>query len=70
MIDENVKEAKKSINSHIKFLKSLRNHMLGNDHALKSKAMWTAWCLHQYINHQLMNDVLNNIEDHGVVNEK
>lgn len=58
-------DAKRTIKSHIKFLKSLVNHIDGDDEAFKSRAMWTAWCLHKYINNQLMLDISSAMDKHG-----
>lgn len=55
--NDNVQEAKKSIKAHIKFFESLLQHLRGPETPYKTRAMWTAWCLHRYINERLMNDI-------------
>jgi hypothetical protein len=55
--DKSVTDAKKCLKSHIKFFESLLKHINGDDLAFKGRAMWTSWCLHNYMNNQLMVDV-------------
>jgi hypothetical protein len=59
--DKTVTDAKKCLKSHIKFLESLLRNINRNDEALLSKSMWTSWCIHQYMQNQLMTDVKNAI---------
>lgn len=65
MKNSNIADAKKSIKSHIKFLESLLKHIDGNDEAFQARAMWTAWCLHKYINNNLMLDIQRAMEEYG-----
>jgi hypothetical protein len=53
----NIQEAKLSIKSHIKFFESLLGHIKGNNEVLKARSMWASWCLHRYINDQLVFDI-------------
>jgi hypothetical protein len=53
----NVKEAKNSLKSHIKFFESLLKHLNGTDEVMKGRAMWAAWCLHRYINDRLIGEI-------------
>jgi hypothetical protein len=55
--DKSEIDAKKCLKSHIKFFEALLKHINGDDLAFKGRAMWTAWCLHNYMNGQLMKDV-------------
>lgn len=55
--DDNVKDAKDSLKSHIKFFESLLKHLNGTDELMKGRAMWTAWCLHRYINDRLIGEI-------------
>lgn len=52
-----VLEAKKSVKAHIQFFESLLKHLNGTDKALRSRAVWAAWCLHRYINDRLINEI-------------
>lgn len=58
----NVLEAKKSVKSHIEFFEALLKHLNGTDKALRSRACFAAWCLHRYINDQLINDIQDAME--------
>ena len=58
-------EAKKILKYHIKFLESLLKHINGTDKIMQSRAMWTSWCLHRYINDGLMKDIENAICEFG-----
>lgn len=55
--NENIQEAKQSLKSHIKFLESLLGHIKHGDPILQGRAMWATWCLHRYINDQLVFDI-------------
>lgn len=55
--DKSIVDAKKCLKSHIKFLQGLLNALNRNDVEMKSGALWTAWCLHNYINSQLVLDI-------------
>lgn len=68
--NSNIQEAKQSLKSHIKFLESLLGHIKGNNEVLKARAMWAAWCLHQYINNRLMGDIETSMKEHGGKNEQ
>ena len=63
--DKNVIEAKESIKAHIKFFEALLKHLNGNDVVLKGRAMWAAWCLHQYMNDGLVSDIETAMKRHG-----
>ena len=63
--DKTVYEAKKSLDAHIKFLTSLKNHLHGNNLQLKGRAMWAAWCIHRYFNDGLVNDIEQAMRQHG-----
>ena len=63
--DNNTADAKKTLKSHIKFLESLIKHIDGTDKLFKGRAMWTAWCLHKYINNNLMLDIEQAMKEHG-----
>ena len=63
--EDNVKDAKRSLKSHIKFLESLLFHLRGEDIVLKGRAMWASWCLHRYINNELINDIEKAMKDYG-----
>lgn len=56
-VDATVVEAKNVLKHQIKFLESLKRHISGDDLMMKSNAMWTAWCLHQYMQNQLIKDI-------------
>jgi hypothetical protein len=62
---DNVAEAKKSLKHHIKFLKSLEDHIKFGDPVFKSRAMFATWCLHRYINDQLVNDIEKAMKENG-----
>ena len=72
MDDENinVKEAKKSLKTHIKFFEAMLQHIKGTDQTFKARAMWATWCLHQYINNQLMTDIEKAMKELGTKDEK
>lgn len=53
----NIQEAKQSLKSHIKFFESLLGHIKGNNEVLKARSMWATWCLHRYIQDQLVFDI-------------
>ena len=53
----NIQEAKKSLKHHIKFLESLKDHITKKEEPMLSRAMWATWCLHRYINDQLVHDI-------------
>ncbi len=52
-----VLEAKKSVKSHIDFFENLLKHLNSTDKALRTRAVWAAWCLHRYINDHLIADI-------------
>lgn len=54
---DTVLEAKRSAKAHIEFFEKLLEHLKGHDKALRTRAVWAAWCLHRYINDHLINDV-------------
>ncbi len=54
---QNVFDAKRSIKAHIKFFESLIKHINGNNEPMRHRAMFAAWCLHEYINTGLINDM-------------
>jgi hypothetical protein len=55
---DSVKAAKKSVRNHIKFFQNLLEYIReGKDPAL-THAMWTAYCLHRYIEDKLIDDVI------------
>ncbi len=53
----NIQEAKKSLKAHIKFLESLKENITKKEEPMLSRAMWATWCLHRYINDQLVHDI-------------
>lgn len=53
----NIQEAKKSLKHHIKFFDSLLQHIRRGEEPMLSRSMWATWCLHRYINDQLMGDI-------------
>lgn len=55
--NEHIKEAKKSLKAHIKFLESLQTHIKRGEEPMLSRAMFTTYCIHRYLNDELMNDV-------------
>lgn len=55
--NDTIKDAKKSIKEHIKFLKSLENHITKAEEPFLSRSMYAAWCLDKYFNEQLKNDI-------------
>lgn len=63
--NDNIKEAKKSLKYHIKFLESLLSHIRGKDEALQAKAMWASWCIHRYMNDGLITDIEKAMKTHG-----
>jgi hypothetical protein len=67
--EQNIYEAKKSLDAHIKFLHSLKLHINGSNEGLKARAMWASWCLHQYFNNQLAIDIQNAMAEHGELNK-
>lgn len=62
---DNVKEAVKSLKSHIKFFESLLGHIRFGEPQFKARAMWASWCLHRYINDRLVDDIKEAMEKHG-----
>ncbi len=61
----NIQEAKKSLKAHIKFLESLKENITKKEEPMLSRAMWATWCLHRYINDQLVHDIQKAIEENG-----
>lgn len=57
-------EAKQSLKDHIRFIQSLIKHLTGKDETSKAKAVWTAYCLHNYLENGLISDVEKAIESH------
>ena len=55
--DENIKAAKKSLKAHIKFLKSLNDHIAKAEEPFLSRSMFAAWCIDKYLNEQLKHDI-------------
>lgn len=53
----NITEAKKSLKYHIKFFESLLTHIRRGEEPHLSRSMWATWCLHRYINDQLVFDI-------------
>jgi hypothetical protein len=66
--DKSVVDAKKCLKSHIKFFESMIKHINGDDIVLKGRAMWTAYFLHNYINGQLMKDIVEAMTKQGEEN--
>ncbi len=62
--DASVVDAKAVIKHQIKFLESLKKHIFGDNLMLKSNAMWTAWCLHQYMQNHLIKDIETAMREH------
>ncbi len=63
--EQNIKDAKKSLKSHIKFLQSLVTHITKAEEPFLSRSMFAAWCLDGYINEQLKNDIEQAMKQHG-----
>lgn len=61
----NLREAKKSLKSHIKFFESLLKHIQFGEEQMKSRAMWATWCLHRYINDGLIEDIKKAMKEYG-----
>ena len=61
---DNIKAAKKSLKAHIKFLKSLNDHIEKAKEPFLSRSMWATWCLHRYIEDRLVGDIEKAIKDH------
>lgn len=55
---DTIKDAKKSIKNHIKFFQTLLEYIRSEKEPALSHAMWTAYCLHQYIEGKLVDDVI------------
>jgi hypothetical protein len=53
----NEQDAKMALNSHIKFLESLKRHINSKDEVMKGRAMWASWCVHRYFNEGLIKDI-------------
>ena len=64
--EQNVYDAKKAIKAHIKFFESLLKHLNGTDRAFKNRAMWTSWCLNNYMNNELMNDIQKRMKETAI----
>jgi len=54
---DNIKAAKKSLKAHIKFLKSLNDHIAKAEEPFLSRSMFAAWCIDKYLNEQLKHDI-------------
>ena len=67
--NDNVREAKKSLKSHIKFFESLLHHIRFGEEQMKARAMWATWCLHRYINDGLIEDIEKAMKEHGGKND-
>ena len=61
----NITEAKNSLKHHIKFFESLLQHIRRGDEPHLSRSMWAAWCLHRYINDQLIVDIQKAMMEFG-----
>jgi hypothetical protein len=55
--NQNVYDAKKSLKYHIKFMESLLAHLNSSDEVLKGRALWASWCIHNFFNRQLVDDI-------------
>ncbi len=64
-IQKNIKDAKKSLKSYIKFLRSLKNHIDKAEEPFLSRSMVAAWCIDKYFNEQLQNDIERAIKENG-----
>jgi hypothetical protein len=64
----NITEAKKSLKHQIKFFESLLAHIKRCEEPMLSRAMYASWCLHRYIQDQLMDDMEQAMKEH--TNEK
>ena len=53
----NITEAKKSLKHNVKFFQSLLAHIKKGEEPFMSRSMWATWCLHRYINDQLVHDI-------------
>jgi hypothetical protein len=53
----NIQEAKKSLKHHIKFFESLLLHIRRGEEPHMSRAMFASWCLHRYVQDQLVYDI-------------
>lgn len=54
---DNIKAAKKSLKAHIKFLKSLNDHIAKAEEPFLSRSMFATWCIDKYLNEQLKHDI-------------
>ena len=63
--EQNVIDAKKTIKAHIKFFEALLKNLNGSDETVKGGALWVGWCLHRYINDDLVNDVKKAMIEQG-----
>jgi hypothetical protein len=64
--DQTIIDAKKCLKAHIKFLEGLLAALNRNDPTMKAGAIWTSWCLHNYINKRLAPDIekaMNDLEE-------
>ena len=64
--NENIIEAKKSLKHQIKFFESLLAHIRRGDEPFLSRSMWATWCLHRYIEDQLVHDIEKAMKEKGV----
>mgnify|MGYP007031184653 CR=1 FL=1 len=73
MIDDrykkNVYEAKESLKKHIHFFEQLLKYLNGTDESLRAKSIWTTYCLNQYVEFKLIDDVELAILKHCAVND-
>lgn len=52
-----IKDAKKSLRAHIKFLNSLKDHIIKAKEPFLSRSMFAAYCIDKYMNEHLKNDI-------------
>ena len=65
----NITEAKNSLKHQIKFFESLLAHIRRGQEPLLSRSMWATWCLHRYIEDNLMGDIEAAMKEHGALKE-
>lgn len=61
----NMYDARKALKKHIKFLETILGHLNFGDNQYKKAAMVTAWCLNNYMNNQLNDDIQKAVIEHG-----
>jgi hypothetical protein len=63
--EQNVYDAKKCLKHHIKFMESILAHLSSTDKVLQGRSMWASWCINNFFNKQLVNDIKKAIDDNS-----